>query len=311
MSAPLPPSPSISQHHISTNNTLIIPHSSTSKKSINNAIKPSTRKNHASYLRDLGRIKNGNVVFLVTDINGNAVDKKDLFKDMANYKFTTNITVSVLIDFLSTLKDKGKSADTIANYKSYICEYIYKPLSFIFNSKDTAELANQIKDYSLISLSHLFLILSWNIIGRSINIANLALELISFKDDGIFINFGITKTNQDASKNKPKHIYANPIMPSICPVLSLDIYFFSFVFSRSYTVNAANKLFSENAEIRFSGWLNKTILSENIKDSVIASDNIIDEYNEEADIDELEEFGNDIDIATNTKIGIYLLKKLN
>ena len=49
---------------------------------------------------------------------------------------------------------------------------------------------------------------------------------MEWKDDALLIYFAHEKTDQTQSKpGDPRHIYANPFQPEICPILSLGIFF--------------------------------------------------------------------------------------
>ena len=75
---------------------------------------------------------------------------------------------------------------------------------------------------------HLFLILEWNLMARSKNITMLITEHVRWRDDCLFLFFGVTKNDQEGDLcDTPWHVYSNPQEPSICPVLALAKYVFS------------------------------------------------------------------------------------
>jgi hypothetical protein len=77
--------------------------------------------------------------------------------------------------------------------------------------------------------SHLFMLLCWNLMCRSINVVKVCLNHIEWIEDSLCIYFAHQKCDQAGERPKdPRHIYANPIMPEICPVLSLGIYLLCF-----------------------------------------------------------------------------------
>ncbi|KAG6965523.1 hypothetical protein JG688_00007147, partial [Phytophthora aleatoria] len=48
---------------------------------------------------------------------------------------------------------------------------------------------------------------------------------ISWEQDSLDIRFGHAKNDQDGTRSRDaRHIYANPFLPEICPILSLAIY---------------------------------------------------------------------------------------
>jgi hypothetical protein len=94
--------------------------------------------------------------------------------------------------------------------------------------------------------AHCFLVLTWNLACRSNNTS-----LIKFCDiewascfDSFEVYFAHSKTDQVGEDAKyPRHIYANPFAPSICPILSLAMYF-SCCFN--VKVGSDSKLFPGN-----------------------------------------------------------------
>jgi hypothetical protein len=74
--------------------------------------------------------------------------------------------------------------------------------------------------------AHLFLILDWNLIARAENCIGAQINHISFLRDALLFEFGKSKTDQEGGKHTdhPWHVYANPLVPEICPVLALARY---------------------------------------------------------------------------------------
>ena len=61
---------------------------------------------------------------------------------------------------------------------------------------------------------------------RASNVQVISLNHLAWADDSMQLYIFVTKNNQDGEKSEhPKHIFANPIIPFIRPVLSLGIYF--------------------------------------------------------------------------------------
>ena len=105
----------------------------------------------------------------------------------------------------------------------------------------------------------LFVLLCWNLMARSSSIDNICLEHLDWTNDALTILFCHTKTNQtgQAKGLHPRHVYANPFCPQICPILALGIYFLTNV-ARS----DSPKLFHSSREYdRVLGGLRKTIES--------------------------------------------------
>jgi hypothetical protein len=130
-----------------------------------------------------------------------------------------------------------------------------------------------LKAHSHVTSQHFawcFLILQWNLISRSQNIASILLQHLTWLNDSLVVYFPVTKTDQTADMKYPRHVYANPLFPHICPILSLAVH----VFSRSFSSVAAryqNALFDGGSqEDRFSHILSRVLegLSENDRSSL-------------------------------------------
>lgn len=73
--------------------------------------------------------------------------------------------------------------------------------------------------------THLFLILSWNLMCRSKSTESVQLDHFSHENDAIGCVFYKSKTDQAGDKRRdPKHLYANPNEPTACVFLALAIY---------------------------------------------------------------------------------------
>ena len=74
-----------------------------------------------------------------------------------------------------------------------------------------------------------FMILSWNLMARSSNVVHIAFEHIEWREDALCIYFAQMKNDQMGEKTRdPRHVYANPIIPHICPILALALYLAEF-----------------------------------------------------------------------------------
>jgi integrase len=75
------------------------------------------------------------------------------------------------------------------------------------------------------SFTHLYMILTWNLMCRSSETADITLGHISWSGDAITVLFSKTKNDQVGEfLGDPRHIYANPYNPSICPLLSIGVF---------------------------------------------------------------------------------------
>jgi hypothetical protein len=109
--------------------------------------------------------------------------------------------------------------------------------------------------------AHCFLLLTWNLACRSNNTACIKLSdmVWSTSFDCFHIFFAHSKTDQTGDESKyPRHIYANPNLPVVCPVTSLAMYFSTCFNSQQLSPHCL--LFSGNLqEIRFSKILMKLL----------------------------------------------------
>ena len=77
--------------------------------------------------------------------------------------------------------------------------------------------------------SHLFAVLSWNLIARAKNVVTLKTAHMHWDADAMKIYLPVTKTDQRAERPRDaKHVYANPLQPAVCPILAMAIYLFTF-----------------------------------------------------------------------------------
>ena len=71
-----------------------------------------------------------------------------------------------------------------------------------------------------------FHILCWNLIARSCSVGDLMLQHLRWKNDCLTIVLPKHKRDQGGDQVFDRHVYANPLQPSICPILSLAVYTF-------------------------------------------------------------------------------------
>lgn len=106
--------------------------------------------------------------------------------------------------------------------------------------------------------SHPFITLSWNLFARSNSVANLMLHHFDWKEDAMTITLPKHKGDQEGLHVYPKHVYANPIYPELCPILSLGIYLFST--NQFLREGSEWRLFhGAKIESKFSHWLKRLL----------------------------------------------------
>lgn len=70
----------------------------------------------------------------------------------------------------------------------------------------------------------IYMLLCWNLMSRSSNVTRICFDDLDWKDDALTILFCTTKTDQGGDRTYPRHVYANPLKPEICPILALGVY---------------------------------------------------------------------------------------
>lgn len=74
-----------------------------------------------------------------------------------------------------------------------------------------------------------FLILCWNLMSRAGNAFSICFDHMQFLDDALLIFFAHMKNDQMGERPRdPRHIYANPIIPAVCPLLALGVYWLCY-----------------------------------------------------------------------------------
>lgn len=113
---------------------------------------------------------------------------------------------------------------------------------------------------------HLYLVLLWNLIGRTNSVASLHLNAIDWREDALVVTFAKHKGDQEGANAEPKHVYANPSRPEICPVLALALNIFTCT---RYPNNNLKLFKGSSIESSFSSWLRRQV-----KSGVITEDSI-------------------------------------
>jgi len=76
-----------------------------------------------------------------------------------------------------------------------------------------------------------FLTVCWNLMCRAGNMSSVCYSHMDWCADALQIYFAHMKNDQCGENSKdPRHIYANPLQPEICPILSLGMYWLVFGF---------------------------------------------------------------------------------
>lgn len=128
-----------------------------------------------------------------------------------------------------------------------------QPINFEGYSFLTKIALSKEKEIPAAMAAHTFLCLSWNLMTRSVNTGLVMYNYLTWDGDSLVARIPHQKNDQDGAKSAdPKHIYANPLEPHICPILSLAI----LAFSTSYRLDGSRALlFGPNAANNFSKWM--------------------------------------------------------
>ena len=112
-------------------------------------------------------------------------------------------------------------------------------------------------DFMTSVFSWVYLLLAWNLIARGKNVGKVMFEHIGWEDDALTLRMFVKKHDQEGKDVRPKHVFANPIKPYICPILALGIYVFTMGPRRP---GSKNLVFgNECAMARFSKWLGRIL----------------------------------------------------
>jgi hypothetical protein len=99
----------------------------------------------------------------------------------------------------------------------------YRFIAFLFLKENTKEYV----------FARTFMILCWNLMSRAGNCFSICYDHLEWSEDSLSIYFAQMKNDQGGDKPRdPRHIYANPVIPEVCPILALGIYWMSHSFDK-------------------------------------------------------------------------------
>lgn len=75
-----------------------------------------------------------------------------------------------------------------------------------------------------------FFVFCWNMMARSITVGSMMYQHVSWSGDALTVNIPSSKCDKEGAKDYARHVYANPLEPAICPILSLAVMIFSSSF---------------------------------------------------------------------------------
>ncbi|POM65190.1 Hypothetical protein PHPALM_19137 [Phytophthora palmivora] len=73
--------------------------------------------------------------------------------------------------------------------------------------------------------AHAYMVIAWNLMCRSANAFGIRHSHMEWRGDALQIYFAHMKNDQGGDRPRdPRHVYSNPLQPSICPIISLGLY---------------------------------------------------------------------------------------
>lgn len=108
--------------------------------------------------------------------------------------------------------------------------------------------------------SRTYLILPWNLTCRSANAFGVRHSHIEWCGDSLRIFFAHMKNDQSGDRPRdPRHVYANPLQPTICSILALAIYW------ATATFDSDNRLFPGSDQYeRFRKCLQRLLVGQKV-----------------------------------------------
>ena len=93
------------------------------------------------------------------------------------------------------------------------------------------------------AFAHCYLVTAWNLMCRAGNAFRIRYSHMEWRNDSLVIYFAHQKNDQTGERPRdPRHVFANPFCPAVCPILGLGIWWASFGF------NGDGLLFPGNAQ---------------------------------------------------------------
>jgi hypothetical protein len=144
----------------------------------------------------------------------------------------TKLELKMLLDgydkLLTTLKRKGLMK--ISEGKRPISGSGYSMLSEKFMKRTPPQRASRNEvagSWATASFGWAFFVIMWNLMSRADSVQNVMLQHINWEGDALVITEQGGKADQKGEHNYGKHIFANPLQPAMCPILSLAVLIFS------------------------------------------------------------------------------------
>ncbi|CAM9390413.1 unnamed protein product, partial [Ectocarpus fasciculatus] len=141
----------------------------------------------------------------------------------------------------------------------------YELLAFKFLTKEPTQRAVA-GNWGLSGFLWPYLIFLWNLMTRNDSVDSLMLSHMEFSEDALLVEEQCHKGDQVGENKFQKHVYSNPLNPSVCPILSLAVMIFGF----ENSVRGDQKLFTgSDSKGRFGRNMRETVL--NLSDAEVVS----------------------------------------
>lgn len=144
---------------------------------------------------------------------------------------TTKLELGMLLDgydkLLTSLKRRGLMK--ISEGKRPISGSGYSMLAEKFMKRTPhRDNPNEVAgNWATASFGWAFFVIMWNLMSRADSVENIMLQHINWLGDALVITEQGGKADQKGENNYGKHIFANPLQPAMCPILSLAVLIFS------------------------------------------------------------------------------------
>ena len=114
----------------------------------------------------------------------------------------------------------------------------------------------QTTEFETAVFAHVFLVFCWNLLARCCSVSKLMYQHITWENDAMVVVFPTHKGDEEGNDGLPKHVYANPSCPEICPILSFAVYVWCMGFRREGSKAMVFGVPKQN-ETRFSTWVKR------------------------------------------------------
>jgi len=123
---------------------------------------------------------------------------------------------------------EGKSALVMEGYERVAerCLLLTPEITFTENCKGGKQVTHT-HPFKASIFVWAFLVIMWNNMGRSVNVADLLISNIKMEGDALVTDASMSKTDQQGDKDYARKNYANPLKPWICPFLALGVLIFT------------------------------------------------------------------------------------